>query len=176
MPGSAGLTLAPLTEDERKAFFRQEVANYADQQVRDAGWQPGEALDRARREFTPVLTREYSEGVAAGDRLWSANVLDGGSVGWLWIKPLDDAPVPSAYLEQITVAATRRRQGYGCAMLAALEELLAAEGVEEVLLDVYAANEAGQALYASAGYELVGRSERQVQLRKQLSGGQARAE
>src|SRR5207342_3534064 len=82
VPGSAGLTLAPLTEDERKAFFREEIANYADQQIRDAGWQPGGALDRARREFTPVLTREYDEGLAAGDRLWSANVLDGGSVGW----------------------------------------------------------------------------------------------
>ena len=176
MAGSGGITLAPLTEDEREAFFREEIANYADQQIRDAGWQPGEALDRARREFTPVLAREYDEGVAAGDRLWSANVLDGGSVGWLWIKPLDDAPVPSAYLEQITVAATRRRQGYGRAMLAALEELLAAEGVEEVRLDVYAANEAGQAFYAGASYELVGRSEHQVQLRKQLSGAKARAE
>ena len=105
-----------------------------------------------------------------------SEVLDGGSVGWLWIKPVDDAPVPSAYLEQITVVATRRRQGYGRAMLAALEELLAAEGVEEVRLDVYAANEAGQALYAGASYELVGRGERQVQLRKQLSGAKARAE
>jgi ribosomal protein S18 acetylase RimI-like enzyme len=61
-------------------------------------------------------------------------------------------------------------------MLAALEELLSAEGVDELRLHVYAANEPGQGLYAAAGYEVVGRRESQVQLRKRLLSPNDRAE
>lgn len=53
--------------------------------------------------------------------LWSAKAPGGRSVGWLWVKPIDDMPATSLYLEQITVAAGCRRQGYGRAMLEALE-------------------------------------------------------
>ena len=118
----AEVALIPLTEDERQTFLHEEVAGYADQQVRDAGWPRREALDRARAEITPVFERELAEAVARGDRMWSARAADGQSVGWLWVKPIDGASASSVFLEQITVAASRRRQGYGRAMLEALEQ------------------------------------------------------
>jgi ribosomal protein S18 acetylase RimI-like enzyme len=162
------VVLMPLTEDEREAFLHEEVSDYADQQVRDAGWAPHEALDRARAEITPVFERELAEAVALGDRMWSAKSADGQSVGWLWVKPIDSG-VPSVFLEQITVAARSRRRGYGRAMLAALEELLAADGVEELRLNVFVANEAARGLYLAAGYQEVGCDERRVRLRKRLA-------
>jgi ribosomal protein S18 acetylase RimI-like enzyme len=166
----AAILLRPLTEEDRAAFFAEEIANYADQKVRDAGWSPHEAHDRARREFGPELEREYVRGVAAGDRLWSAVPVAGADpVGWLWVTAIPGAPESQVYLEQITVAQDHRRRGYGSAILAALEALLAREGCDELRLDVYVANEAGQALYAAAGYEEVGRNERQVRLRKRLT-------
>jgi ribosomal protein S18 acetylase RimI-like enzyme len=164
------VTLIPLTEEERKAFFIEEVANYADQQVRDAGWSRHEALERAREELTPVLAREYAEGVEEAHQLWSAIDGTGRSVGWLWVKPLGDASLRVAFLEQITVAQTARRQGYGRAMLAALEELLARGGIEELRLNVFRANAAARALYAAANYEHAGEDERRCFLRKHLAG------
>lgn len=162
------VTLTPLTEEDREEYFREEIANYADQQVRDAGWPRRDALDRARAEFTPVLEREYAAAVELDHRLWSAKAPDGRSVGWLWVKSIDDMPVTSLYLEQITVAADCRRLGYGLAMLTALEELLAAQGVEELRLHVYVANESARALYAAAGYDELARNDRQIHLRKRL--------
>jgi ribosomal protein S18 acetylase RimI-like enzyme len=156
-----------LTEDERQTFLHEEVASYADQQIRDAGWPPDTALDRARAEITPVFDRELAEAVAAGDRLWSVASADGQSVGWLWVKQIDSAD-ESVFLEQITVAASCRRRGYGRAMLGALEGLLAADGVNELRLNVFVANEAARGLYSDAGYEEVGRDERRVSLRKRL--------
>ena len=163
------ITLSPLTEDDRDEFFREEIANYADEQVRDAGWSRGGALERARAEFMPVLEREYAEAVELEHRLWSAKAPDGRTVGWLWVKPIDGMPATSMYLEQITVAAGCRRLGYGRAMLTALEELLAAEGVEELRLHVNVANESGQALYTAADYEELERSDTKASLRKRLS-------
>lgn len=83
------VALIPLTEDERQTFLHEEVTDYADQQVRDAGWPPAEALHRARAEITPVFDRELVEAMASDAQLWSAKSTDGQSVGWLWIKPID---------------------------------------------------------------------------------------
>jgi ribosomal protein S18 acetylase RimI-like enzyme len=159
------ITLVPLTEAERAVFFAEEVANYADQQVRDAGWPGEEALERAQGELTPVLEREYAEGVVRGDRLWSAVASSGRTVGWIWVKPL---PNRAVFLEQMTVGETSRRHGYGRAMLAALEVLLARDGIDELRLNVFRGNEPARALYESAGYEQTGGDERKLFLRKRL--------
>jgi ribosomal protein S18 acetylase RimI-like enzyme len=162
------VVLIPLTEDERETFLHEEVADYADQQVRDAGWPREGALERARAEITPVFERELADAVASGDRLWSAKSAEGQSVGWLWVKPIDGAGARTVFLEQITVAASCRRQGYGGAMLAAMEELLTADGEEELQLRVFVANQAARRLYAAAGYEQVEHDGRRVSLRKRL--------
>jgi ribosomal protein S18 acetylase RimI-like enzyme len=60
-----------------------------------------------------------------------------GCVGWVWVTPVDDASPGSVFLEQITVAKTFRRRGYGRAMLGALEELLSGTGVDELRLTVF---------------------------------------
>jgi ribosomal protein S18 acetylase RimI-like enzyme len=164
------VVLIPLTEDERETFLHEAVSDYADQQVRDAG--PSDtALDRARAEITPVFDRELAEAIASGDRLWSAKSADGQSVGWLWVKSIDGVSEPNLFLEQITVAARCRRRGFGRAMLGALEQLLAADGAEELQLRVFVANQAARGLYEAAGYEEVGCDERRVSLRKRLKPG-----
>jgi hypothetical protein len=84
------VTLIPLTEHERDAFVEEEIADYAVQQVRDAGWSRDGALEKARAELTPVLIREFAEGAEQGHQLWSALDSAGSCVGWLWVTPVDD--------------------------------------------------------------------------------------
>ena len=163
------VTLIPLTEDDRDAFLEQEIADYADQQVRDADWPRDDALERSRAELTPVLNREFAEGVERGDQLWTARDSAGSRVGWLWVTPVDDAAAQIVFLEQITVAATLRRGGYGRAMLAKLEELLAGKGVDELRLTVFVGNTAARRLYDSAGYEQLDDDGRGCRLRKRLT-------
>jgi hypothetical protein len=105
------VSLIPLTEHERDAFVEEEIANYAVQQVRDAGWPRDVALERARAELTPVLNREFAEGAEQGHQLWSAMNSAGRCVGWLWVTPVVDASPQSVFLEQITVAKSFRRRG-----------------------------------------------------------------
>ena len=160
--------LIELAERERIAFVEQEIADYAVQQVRDAGWARDAALERARAELTPVLERELAEAAEQGHELWSALDSAGSCVGWLWVTPVDDAPAGSVFLEQITAAKTFRRRGYGRAMLATLEEL-ARTGVDELRLTVFVGNKPARRLYASAGYEQLDDDGHQCRLRKRLT-------
>ena len=158
--------LIPLTEADRGRFVEEEIANYADQQVRDAGWPREEALSRARAELMPILERELDEAAEQGHQVWVAIRSDGEPVGWLWVRPGDDANGRSAFLYQITVAAAHRRRGCGSAMLSALEGTLGRGGVDELHLHVNVANEPARGMYAAAGYEQIGEDERH--LRKRL--------
>jgi RimJ/RimL family protein N-acetyltransferase len=54
-------------------------------------------------------------------------------------------------------------------MLAALEDVLARDGIEELHLTVFMGNEPARRLYAAAGYEQLDRGERQCRLRKRLT-------
>jgi ribosomal protein S18 acetylase RimI-like enzyme len=161
------VSLVRLAAADRDAFVREEIANFADEQIRDAGRPREEALARAGAELLPVLERELAEARDRGHDVWSAVDADGVTVGWLWVRPGDDDP-GSAFIYQLTVAEAFRRKGYGRAMLAALEARLVQDGIEEVMLHVNVANTPARRLYAAAGYEDLGGDERVRRLRKRL--------
>jgi len=163
------VTLVPLTDQERDAFIREEVADYAEQLADDETTTPEEAEDRAREELPPLLRQEHATADEKGHRRWTATDQAGESVGWLWVTPpRAGMPADSAFLYQITVKAAKRRQGYGRAMLAAVEAALKAEGISELRLNTYDTNEPARRLYAGAGYEVVELLEGKRQLRKRL--------
>jgi ribosomal protein S18 acetylase RimI-like enzyme len=161
------IALVRLAAPEREAFVKEEVANYAAERIRDADWDPSEALSRAATELLPVLERELAEADEGGHDLWSAIRADGVTVGWLWIRPGDQG-AGSAFLYQLTVAESFRGMGYGSAMLAALEERLVRGGVEELRLHVNRGNLPARRLYAAAGYEQLGEDRRVLRLSKRL--------
>jgi ribosomal protein S18 acetylase RimI-like enzyme len=165
----ADVVLVPMTDQERDAFIRQEVADYAEQLADDETSTPEEAEDRAREELPPLLRQEHATADAKGHRRWTATTPGGESVGWLWVTPpRAGMPDNSAFLYQITVKSKQRRQGYARAMLAAAESALAADGIAELRLNTFDTNEAAQRLYAGAGYEIVEPAGGKRQLRKSL--------
>jgi ribosomal protein S18 acetylase RimI-like enzyme len=87
---------------------------------------------------------------------------------WAKVRRRTLLPPNAAFLYQILVKLEFRRQGYGTAMLAALEEVLAAAGWGELRLNVWDTNEAARHLYERAGYEVAERFPAKRQLRKQL--------
>ena len=54
------VTLTPLAEAHRELFLEEELANYASEQEREAGWPPEESLARARTELGPILERSVA--------------------------------------------------------------------------------------------------------------------
>ncbi|MFJ2899064.1 GNAT family N-acetyltransferase [Streptomyces sp. NPDC087218] len=93
----------------------------------------------------------------AGHHLVMAENGSGEVVGNAWIGPdpgQASGSADSAWLYDINVFEPFRRHGYGSAILAAAEELVAREGRTALALDVVGSNEAAIALYRRSGYEV----------------------
>ena len=166
------VTLVPITAEDLDAFVEEEVADHARERVVDGTWPRRDALERARAALVRVIGWEHEALTAERQRLLTATDVKGARVGWLWVKLGPPGPwSTSAFLCQMTVARPFRRRGYGRAMLAALEAMLAKEGITDLRLNVCEANLPAKALYAAAGYRLAEQYPTMRQLRKPLSGG-----
>ena len=140
------VVLVVLSDAECEEFIREDIAGYAEQLSSEKAVSPEEATDRANTELRPRLRQEHATAVANGHQRFTAVAADGNSVGWLWVTPPEvDMPPDSAFLYQILVKPQCRRQGFGRAMLAALEQSLASDGVVELRLNVFDTNRARQA-------------------------------
>ncbi|NEW72985.1 GNAT family N-acetyltransferase [Streptomyces rhizosphaericus] len=91
----------------------------------------------------------------AGHHLVVAENGAGEAVGNAWIGPdprQASGTTSSAWLYDINVFAPFRRRGYGSAILAAAEELVAREGKTSLNLNVVGDNEKAIAMYRRNGY------------------------
>ncbi|MEU3557607.1 GNAT family N-acetyltransferase [Streptomyces fragilis] len=92
-----------------------------------------------------------------GHHLVVAENASGDVVGNAWIGPdprQAAGTADSAWLYDINVFPSYRRHGYGSALLAAAEELVAREGRTSLNLNVVGDNTGAIALYRSNGYEV----------------------
>jgi ribosomal protein S18 acetylase RimI-like enzyme len=165
------VTLVPMTVADLDEFIGEQIADYADECVHDGSWSPRGACQRARSALDNVVSWEHQAMTASRQRLWTAINASGERVGWLWVKLAPPGPaVGRAFLCQMTVSRALRCQGYGRAMLAALETRLTSEGVAQLELNVCEANLPAKRLYAGAGFECTARHPTMRQLRKRLVG------
>jgi len=175
--GMTDVTLVPMASHDLDAFIHEEIADWADERVRDGTWSRGEAVERAQTDLLTVVAWEHEAVTAERQRLWTAINLTGEHVGWLWVKLGPPGPwSTSAFLCQMTVARTFRRHGYGRSMLAALEAMLATEGITDLCLNVCESNLPAKCLYAGAGFLLAEQYPTMRQLRKRLRSEDRSAE
>lgn len=136
------------------------------------------------RSLTSVLSQEGARAKAEADRarflpdgletrdqlLVVAEDDDGAEVGAAWLG-LSGPPTESqgdAWLFDIEVLPGRRGDGWGRALLAAVEDLATQHGARTLGLNVFGSNTTALALYGTSGYRTVTQ-----QMRKDLVRGDA---
>jgi len=151
MADAPRVSLVALSPPEVADFVERQIVEYADQKRRAGHWRAEEALARSReamKDFLPGRPtppgHRFFKGVDDADR----------HVGWVWLgpPPKELRLTNARWLFQITVEATLRGQGYGRALLLAVEDQAASEGADDLYLNVFAWNVVAKALYDSAGY------------------------
>ncbi|WP_083905457.1 GNAT family N-acetyltransferase [Nocardia transvalensis] len=149
---TARVTLRKMTETEYDQATRHREAEGARELSK---FMPeAEAWERSRRGTAHFLPQGRD---TAGHHLLVAENESGEVVGHAWVGP-DPQDVTgtadSAWLYDINVREHSRRQGYGTAILTALETLLATEGRTRLGLNVVGDNTAAIALYRRTGYHV----------------------
>ena len=112
----------------------------------------------ARERVARGTARFLPDGLGtAGHHLLTAQNEAGEAVGNAWVGP-DPAQAGgnarAAWLYDINVFGPWQRRGYGTAVLAAVEALIAREGMTGLWLNVVGDNEAAIALYRRSGYDV----------------------
>ncbi|MEV7595881.1 GNAT family N-acetyltransferase [Kitasatospora sp. NPDC089797] len=144
------VTLRRMTEAEYRSATEEREAETVAELAR---LMPEELARERAREGT---ARFLPKGLAtAGHHLVVAENATGEAVGTAWIGPDPRAGAgasTSAWLYHLRVRPGLRRRGYGAAILAAAERLVAEEGMTDLALNVFGGNEAAIALYRRSGY------------------------
>ncbi|WP_459545641.1 GNAT family N-acetyltransferase [Nocardia sp. X0981] len=146
------VTLRKMTEAEYEQATRHREAEGA----RELGrFMPAdEAWKRARQGTAHFLPAGRD---TEGHHLVVAENEDGEVVGDAWVGPDPQATTgtaDSAWLYDIDVHEPFRRRGYGSAILAAVERLVADGGGTRLGLNVVGDNAAAIALYRRSGYRI----------------------
>ncbi|WP_424936763.1 MULTISPECIES: GNAT family N-acetyltransferase [Bacteria] len=142
-----------MTPAEYETWARLLGVAYAEEQVAAGRWPREGALQRALDENA----RQLPQGAeTAGMLVLQGLDRAGAPVGHAWVA-LDPPHTTAgiAFLNDIEVRPERRGQGWGRALLAAVEEATREVGATALELNVFGRNEAAIRLYANAGYDVV---------------------
>ncbi|MBD7957895.1 GNAT family N-acetyltransferase [Microbacterium sp. Sa4CUA7] len=147
------VTVRPMTPAEYEQWQAALATEYAAEQVAAGRWAADGAVQRALDENARLLPQGLE---TPRTLLLTAVDAAGVPVGRAWVA-LDhprDAP-DVAFLYDIEIAEPHRGQGYGRALLAAVEHATRETGVGALELNVFGSNTTAIGLYDSAGYDVV---------------------
>ena len=160
--------LAPCTDVEYAEFVPLQVAEYARQLVQAGEVPPQEGLSTARERLADLA----ADGLRSTGHDFFVAVLAPRyvRVGWVWLSPAPSSIGASRarWLSQLTVLEPYRGQGWGRAILRAVERHERDRGSEEIWLRVFDWNVPASHLYLSHGYELAQKFATDAHLRKRL--------
>lgn len=144
------LRLTPMLEDEFKNFLEDQIAGYAQENVRAGYWHESNAWQRSREAVERLLPQglktpnHYLFVVRIGER----------RVGIIWMRITVDLPVKQAFIFDIEIDKAERGKGYGKATMILIEEKAKELGQTQMGLHVFAHNMLARSLYEGLGYRV----------------------
>lgn len=146
------IQLKQMCEDEYSTYRDAAVRWYAEDKQRSGDWLSRDALTLSFQAFH----RSAPNGLQTPNQ-YLFTVHDAATdvkVGWLWYQIRDDGLCQSVYLCDIMIFVEHRRQGYGTACLAELDNQARSLGVRRVGLHVFGHNPEAVKLYQRCGYKI----------------------
>jgi ribosomal protein S18 acetylase RimI-like enzyme len=155
------LGIRPLRADEYGAWSHHVTSEYA-RDLAENGDTPRHVADRLAVE---QMAQILPEGLGTPGHFIHALVLDGVTVGTLWLARREMAGRPYLFIFDIEIAEAYRGRGLGRAAMLLAEREAKARGIDRIELNVFGGNTVARNLYRSLGYV-----ERAVQMGKDLDG------
>ncbi|ASU39798.1 hypothetical protein hmeg3_16925 [Herbaspirillum sp. meg3] len=146
----AQLKMIPMTTADFERFVETSSADYAEQ-CRLTGLP---SLETSQPEAFENLQVMLPQGPATPGQylMLLQDEESGASVGQIWFGEVTEDNETSAFLYDLMIDPAYRRRGFAAAALELLQEEVKLRGLGSLSLNVFAHNEAAQALYRKAGF------------------------
>ena len=141
----AGLELRRMTDQEFESFLSGNVEEYAGE-LAAAGMSEEAAARQSREQMAELIPDGQTSPGMHFFTAWA----DQAPVGSLWLCTQD----PMAFVYDVVVEESRRRQGYGAAIMNAGARWCRDRGHRVLGLNVFAHNPGARALYDRLGYRV----------------------
>lgn len=140
------ITFRPFTRHEFSQYEEWSIGAYADALIRSGTETKADALAVSAEEFEELLP----DGIDTPDNsFYYAENEFGDNVGFVWLTFTEPGEV---FLGDFGVSPDYREQGYGGAILRALEKKLLQEGVHRLSMHVFDCDKTALRLYKDCGY------------------------
>lgn len=148
---SQTIRLRVMRPEEFADYQSYFVEDYGTELAANYGLDPAAARTQAREDLETSLPQGP---LTPGQDLLCIETADSTLVGYLWHAR--NIPDRTTFIMDFSVAPEHRSRGYGKQAMAALERLMAAQGVTQIKLRVAYHNPRALALYQEVGYQITG--------------------
>lgn len=140
------VVLLPMTREEYGPYVDSLIEEYAASHVKGGRWTATEAPKEARREIERLLPQGPE---TPGHRLLTVHPGPKGPlVGFLWVAKRPG----EAFVYDLKIVESHRREGYGRATMLAAEGVARELDCPRISLHVFGSNTAARTLYLALGY------------------------
>jgi GNAT superfamily N-acetyltransferase len=140
-----GVELRPMTPEQFEVFVSRQTDSYADT-LAEAGLSPEAAAERSRTQMAALLPSGQDSPGMEFFHGWVGDTV----VGLIWLS----VDQPMAFVYDVEVEESQRRQGYGAAIMNAAALWSREHGHPVLGLNVFAHNSGARALYEKLGYQV----------------------
>ena len=141
------VSLEQMPADRLGSWIERTRAEYVDERIQ-AGDSPEEARAAADRSYDQL----FPQGLPAANHRVFDTVVDGRTVGYIWIGPLAAENLRAWWVWGLAVDSEHRRNGFGREAMILAEAEVRERGGDTLGLNVFGFNTPARALYASLGY------------------------
>jgi ribosomal protein S18 acetylase RimI-like enzyme len=141
-----------MTEKEFALFLEHDIEEYARSQVRAGYWSETEAPHRSRREHRSLLPDGMKSRYHHFYTIRESEQEQ--AVGALWFRANLDSARPSGFVFTLEIYEPFRRKGYARRAALELEKVAREMGLKQLVLRLFAYNEAARDLFEGQGYKI----------------------
>jgi ribosomal protein S18 acetylase RimI-like enzyme len=142
------IDLRPMTEKGFEGFKTALIEDYA----QDIALNYRLPLEKARASSARQIDSLLNAGLSTPNHFLYAIVSDEQTIGALWIEV--DEQKKECFICEIQIHPEQRGKGWGKNTLQLLEERMRAQGIERIVLNVFAHNTLARELYEKMGYQV----------------------
>lgn len=146
--------LEAMREEVYPGYLAKAIEGYAQDNVAAGRWTVEGAHERSGQSCALLLPQGLE---TPNNHIFEIKTEEGGdTVGYLWIAIEKHPGGADAFVYNVEIIETFRRQGHATRAFRALEALGPSLGFSSIGLHVFGHNPAAQALYRGLGYEVTG--------------------